>query len=404
MSPGAWAQTPEAAHVIKVHDRKPLAVLISTPTGAAGKASRSEIINEVADKLEQYTDFSLQLVSNNFLSDCRGRLACVVLKIRQDYDADSREFKLTSQNYQKDSYPRYLLVVSNLTLEGEADRISALMVDTERALELYHYAGKDEPEWEDTLESQISQQAQLGRLFKAEVSSREQTLRFIDDLFIQQIRRPLTSANHWKPYGELQINVPVAGMGIDLDGRTVGTTQAGISLLKGLLPGRHQIKLHKPGYASKNFEVKIQRQKTATIQPELEVIADGSPLPGQLMLYGGIATVVAGGVLTAIALGRQDGNLSTVCFKTESNSCETNQSFQTLDYTSDRDISANNLNPDGLLLAPLGYSLMLSGAVWGTGALISEENDSPWWYLLGGIAAGGLAYGLSAALNGQGLP
>jgi hypothetical protein len=54
----------------------------------------------------------------------------------------------------------------------------------------------------------------------------------------------------------------------------------------------------------------------------------------------------------------------------------------------------------GVLAAPLGYSLMLSGATWTAGSLVfGEDADMTWLGLAVGLGAGVLSYGISAALD-----
>jgi hypothetical protein len=57
------------------------------------------------------------------------------------------------------------------------------------------------------------------------------------------------------------------------------------------------------------------------------------------------------------------------------------------------------VNPSGVLAAPLGYSLLGTGAAFTVGSLF-EENAVPWISLIAGVVIGGTAYGLSAALDG----
>ena len=61
--------------------------------------------------------------------------------------------------------------------------------------------------------------------------------------------------------------------------------------------------------------------------------------------------------------------------------------------------SPEDVNPPGVLTAPLGYSLLGAGAAFSIGSLL-EESSVPWISLIAGLVIGGTAYGLSAALDG----
>ena len=54
----------------------------------------------------------------------------------------------------------------------------------------------------------------------------------------------------------------------------------------------------------------------------------------------------------------------------------------------------------GVLALPLSYSIALTGGLFSLGSLFfGGEEELPWIAWVAGIAAGGLAYGLSAALD-----
>ena len=57
-------------------------------------------------------------------------------------------------------------------------------------------------------------------------------------------------------------------------------------------------------------------------------------------------------------------------------------------------------NPEGVLLVPLGYSLMMAGGSAGLGTWLIEK-ESPWWSVGAGLIVGVLSYGLSEMLDGS---
>jgi hypothetical protein len=54
---------------------------------------------------------------------------------------------------------------------------------------------------------------------------------------------------------------------------------------------------------------------------------------------------------------------------------------------------------NGVLIAPLGYSLIGLGAAWVLGTWVTPSEDAPWIALAAGLGVFAASYGLSAALN-----
>ena len=65
---------------------------------------------------------------------------------------------------------------------------------------------------------------------------------------------------------------------------------------------------------------------------------------------------------------------------------------------------SRDVNPGGVLIAPLGYSLVGTGAAFSVGSLLTGDNEIPWIPVVVGLGIGALSYGLSTALNGGGVP
>ena len=74
----------------------------------------------------------------------------------------------------------------------------------------------------------------------------------------------------------------------------------------------------------------------------------------------------------------------TYCFDVPDSGCESSSRFQTLGYDASK---ADNLdpqvNPSGVLTAPLGYSLVAVGGTWALGGLVfGDEWGGPWPQLI----------------------
>ena len=85
-SPLAHAQT---SGPLSVGIRRPFAFLLGTPTGEGGRTSSSEIIRTVSDLLREDTNLELELLDSSLMRACRGRLVCLTLKARRDYDREA---------------------------------------------------------------------------------------------------------------------------------------------------------------------------------------------------------------------------------------------------------------------------------------------------------------------------
>jgi hypothetical protein len=116
------------------------------------------------------------------------------------------------------------------------------------------------------------------------------------------------------------------------------------------------------------------------------------------VFWSGVGAAVAGASIVAIAIAKHNGDVETTCFAVPGNGCKSGSQFETVHY----DPSSTDVNPSGILLAPLGYSIFGAGATWSLGTLLlGEGDDVPWIPLAAGIAVGVVAYGLSAILNGS---
>lgn len=82
--------------------------------------------------------------------------------------------------------------------------------------------------------------------------------------------------------------------------------------------------------------------------------------------------------------------------------CSDSPTFLRFGYAQEpvQDVFTVKPNGNGLMIAPLGYSLMLTGAIWLTGAIFGDPGDVPFWLSIpAGVAAFALSYGITAALE-----
>ncbi len=402
------ASAQAAPQTVTLSERAPLAFLLATPTGQAAHASSSEVIRITGDLLTQETSLRMALVDSNLVAECSGRLGCITLKLRRDYDRgrltepDGRVLPYREHIHRlkrdKVQYPKHLLLFSNIATAGAPDRVSAVLVNTDLALEAWHEASRRDPEWVEVAEGKVAAAAVLVGPIRGEIGAAAETESYLRKLVEAHLRPVWEDAGYWRPYGQVRLLDPPVGTDIVLDGETVGVA-AGETLLERVAPGIRFLELRHPNYLPVTHTIEVTRGETFEVSGKLTAQpAAGAENVRRTLLWGGLAVAVAGGALAGWAASRQDSDLVSGCFATPNGSCQAGNYFLSFGYDRDATDPAQ-VNPNGVLIAPLGYSLAATGAVWSLGALFSEEGKIPWIPLIAGLAVGGLSYGLSAALG-----
>ncbi|MEO1334134.1 MAG: PEGA domain-containing protein [Myxococcota bacterium] len=379
----------------EVDDRQPMALVLSTPTGRQARVRSSEVIRIIDRHLRADTSLRLQPLSEDLVSNCRGRLGCLALKARSDYDRGTLRqsngsympYREHVRRMRRDGivYPRYLLIVSNVTLAGRPDRMSAVMVDTDLALQVFHEAKRESPDWEDKFEARVDASALAGQSVTMEIERAGDVNALFGRFLGQNVRQRLQRSGHWRPYGSLRIETPVPHAAIIWDGRTIGSTAvSGETRLEQALVGSHSVTIQHPDYEPMSVNVEIESDQTEVLQVDLRLKPERRPLGRQILLWTGAGLFAVGGSLGIYALARQNSDATSVCFGAD---CSAGRSFQTFGYNPNVG-ATENINPSGVLTAPLGYSLAITGATWSLGTLLTDEDDFPWLPLVIGIAAG----------------
>ncbi len=396
----------DPTHLIAVQERVPFAFLLNTPTGGTARTSSSEIIRFVTDTLRRDTSFAVQLVDGDVVKTCQGELTCLVLASRRDYERSAllrpdgspipyREH-VRRMAERESGYARYLLVLSNITVPDRPDRVSASLIDTDLALAEYHEADHSRPEWKERVETRISTAAMPKGTLRAEVDGNADAAQFVERLVRQDFAPLFEASGHWQPYGSIDLVTDAEGLEIVLDGRSVGSTQGGRTRLTKLLPGTRAISVRHPDYTTVDTSVTVRRGEIATAKVDpILILSEADATIRPIVFYSGIGLAAVGVGLLVFAAVRQDGDVRTVCFD---GPCPSGR-FQTLGYDPNAAVAdAESVNPNGVLVAPLGAALLTGGAAFTLGTSLFDES-SPWWSVLAGVVAGGAVYGLSAALH-----
>jgi hypothetical protein len=396
----------EPSHVITLSEREPFAFILNTPTGAVANTGSSEIIRQVSDLLRRDTSFQLQEIEAAVVETCRGQLTCLVRAVRRDYERAALTragggvlpYREHVHRLKEDgrAYPRYVLLLSNVTVADRPDRLTALLLDTDVALEIFHGADRTVATWKDDVEAEIGTNATRGAPVRQEIRDPHEARRFLEDLFRRTYAGVFDETGHWMPYGEVDIDAKVGDLEIVLDGTSVGTTQVGVTRLTRALPGTRALVLRHPDYETFETVVTIRKGEAVMVTVDPERVA-AAPIARTAVLWTGVALAAAGIGLTGWAITRADGDVRTVCFGDAV--CEGNR-FVSSTY----DPMAPFLEPDmansgGVPLAPLGLALVGAGAGFSLGVLFTDDDTSPWWGVLAGALAGGTIFAVSVAAN-----
>lgn len=379
---------------ISLNERVPFGLIFSVPTGRLATITRSELIRIVSDILRRDTSFNLVSFDPNAMSACRGRLGCMSLRVRGEFEGERRQ-------RDEASHLRYLLVLSGAELDDGTDRLSAVLVDTDRALEVLDRTDRSQPDAEARAEAQINRGSVVAAPARRRITSASDARAFLADLFTEGFRPAFEKSGTWRPYGALHVQTDISGIAIKMDGRPIGTTQAGgVTRIQRVRAGRRTLALTHPEYLPFETTIVVVARQTAEIAASLVRRDDsGNDVPRTATLWAGVAGAAAGIGLLAYALATPNGSSSLLCLENDP-SCEGGREFISFGYDASKaDTDPNAVNPSGLLVAPLGYSLAGAGLTWSLGALLSSRDRTPWIAILAGLGVGLLSYGLSAAIS-----
>ncbi len=372
-----------------------MALVLLTPTGAPGRIRSSDLIRTFDDGLRHHTGLVLRATDDGLAQGCRGRLLCLVLRLRSDYERDGLRDGDSLRPYDAHlrtlaergvRYAKLLLVVTSITRDGEPDRLRAQLIDTDRALSRYHHASRVDNDWESSVEAAINDEAPSGPVTTA--ADATEVTRFVDELLTTHLRSALEHARQWAPYGQIELAATLAGLTIVLDDTPAGVTTTAPVRLTGVMPGPRRLRVEGVAFEPYELTVEVGRGEVRRVEPVLHPrpTADAT---GTRLLVGlvGAAVATAGGVVLGLAAATPDTSLVTYCVTDAVAGCAASSAFVTSGY----DPALRPLpNGGGVPLVPLGLGLVVGGATWGLGAwLLTDDDETPWIPLLVGAVAGG---------------
>lgn len=407
---------------IVLNERDNAVMVVMTPRGVAPATRTAELIEAAAAATEARTSLALLSPEQagadlSRLDACeeRDRLSCWVRAVRGDYDRLSLELPNGEvrpyEDHQDDlarrsvGYVRYLFAVSVFPQSDGGERVTALLIDTDRALAEFHHARRETKGWNERVENRIFEQAVRAPPGVLGDSADESLRAYFVGALSGPFRAAFERSGHWEPYGRVEITAQPK-LTVELDGKVVGQTESGVTAIERVTPGTRALRVSHPEGTHAPFTDDLIVGRKGTVAREISLIRlpSTSVKAARLTtLWGGVALAAAGAALTAYGLAA-DPNLeySQPCLQGECGTVGSKSFVSFCDLSAE---TSEDCAGSGLLIGPLGYSLVATGATWSLGtALFVEDGEFPWIPLVAGVVAGGLSYGLSAALGGGGPP
>ena len=281
---------------------------------------------------------------------------------------------------QDQAHAAELLLLFVATPDKKNDRLSALMIDVKIAHQILE-AYRDDPEAAELALLERAVWSESGTWTAAGARSLRHG---VEGLFDQTLKGPLTARGHWQGLGRARIVVSVDRAALTIDGRPLGTLSAGANLVEALWPGARQIELRHPDFLPSTQTLEVQAGATHELRIQLiQRPSATARIFRQTAIWTGAGLCAAGlGILIYSFVKPAQFVLCD-----EGMDCDAAGPFKTFGSDDQR----------GVPVAPLGYSLLLTGGVWSLGSwLFASDQRVPWVEALVGLGAGAVAFSGSA--------
>lgn len=382
---------------VVMRSRQPIAVHFAAPAEGRLKVRRADVFVHFDEIMQRHTDLAREDVKDS--ESCQGELHCFVLRSRSEYTPKKAEGDAPDRG--KEKVPHLLFLISSIAQEGdEPDRMSALLVDADLALDLYQSANRDKEFWKEDLEARINGEAVVGRAREARVSTPEDVRMFLQRAITEDFRSAFDRFGNWEPFGRIELSLSQSGLEIVVDGVTVGTTRAGVTLIEQVPQGTRRLRLQSPEYEPYETQLVMQPGAVERLEPKLSRAAGMANIGRTATIIGGAALAVVGAAVTVWAIAAADTGVEIICLNRQEGECGSSR-FLKFGFDSNAPYGVDP-NGGGLLHAPFGYSLAATGATISLGTLFfTEEGDFPWIPIVAGLVVGAASYGISAAADGS---
>jgi hypothetical protein len=230
-----------------------------------------------------------------------------------------------------------------------------------------------------------------GHVFSSQESYFSKLLAFTQSLF------PVIDTHFTR--GTIELTVDRLNLQLILDGQLIGEITNRVTHITAVPVGSHAISLSGDKIDPIQKEVRVSSSTPSRLTLNTSLRSRMSTK--KLVLMSGIITSLAGVGLTTWAISRQSQQVETLCLAPAGSSgsvCGQGDPF--LRFGS----ASSDLNPNSgvIPIAPLGYSLVLTGTSLIGGSLWAGD-DNTWQTIVvsSGLILGAISYGLSVSLDGQ---
>jgi hypothetical protein len=392
----------DAPRTIAVDERTPSILLVTAPGGMAGGGHTSSLLRAASAAFAAHTDLRLLSpeqagadLARFAACDRLVRLSCWVRAVRPEASGTPE-----APSPDSDEDLRFLVVLASAPTADGRLRLSPMLIDTDRALEAIR-ALRPGAGGREAAEDAVFAGAERAASETIDPKDEAALDGYFRALVTRSLRSSLERTGHWSPQASLSLRTGAAGLGVRVDGRLVGTSGTGETLLTGLRAGRRELELVGPRGATSRVLVDLRPGEVhAVLLEPPRATATGAARPAAL--WGGLAVGVIGASLTAVGLAQQ-GRIDARCLVRAS---EPDAGCPSLGYVSTRlepdaapTADPSRVDPGSFALAPLGFGLLGLGATTAVGTwLFTEAEEPPWWPLVAGLVVGGAAFAVGASL------
>lgn len=379
------APNPARSAPSRVDERVPLIAVVIAPGGTRAHLPVSTVLDATAHALEPVSGLRV-LSPEQAGADPAAFVRCPPARRLSCWIRTARAGESGAR-------ARFVLVISVLARDGEPDRLSAQLLDVEAAADAVR--GDPTP---DEAEDLVQIHATHGTVGATLVDSRAALDRWLRALVEDVLRGPLEARGEWAPFGGLRVTTdrPLVA---ELDGRSLGALDAGVTTLAEVRAGPRVLTLRDPASdppLTVTHRVAVERGAEAAVVVVMP--SSIAPVARVVSTWSGLATTAAGAGLVVWALAAAPS--SRALAPCSGAGCEGPQPARWDDpCTLTRADPATCGAQRGLRVAPLGGALILAGTSWAVGGALGDPDQVPWIAWLAGVAAGALAYGIAVAVE-----
>lgn len=359
----------EPMETVPIAEREPLVLLVQAPERAA--ASLPELVRLAAPAFAKQTSFNVITpweagVPVEQLEACRAdTIGCWYRKVARAKKGAS-----------------VLLLAFVLSPGGARDKVEVATLYFDAKLAPNVETIPDDAELESKLLETVPDIERVSML----KNDGPAITKYFEDLVETKLKAALQRNNRPRDLGDIIISGPSDPLSIELDGKTSLAHGPRIRL-QGVAPGSRSLIVREPGETDALYRgaVDVRTGESASV-----FVASPRSSKEYALWAGGAGLAAIGTALTIYAVTRSNEPVVTTC--SAMNCAEVPRNF--VPFCGRADCSGLGGSP----IAPLGYSLILTGAIWIAGELLTSE-ELTWVPLVAGLVAGGATYGVSLAAD-----